>query len=358
MADEDRRRRENIFCKTDLLSPRLSSRTVRFMHRMLRHGIIVFGALLPVVVFAQSSASSSSAPFASVAISQQSGVEVRGDFQVGPTRYVLEMDPGETRTVEIQLTSREGEPRSYTVGVEDFSVTDDGTDNIQFYGNGYGPFSARSWIEPATTSIGLKHGERAFLPVRVTIPKNASVGDHYSVVLFERDPKGEVQGGFNLIARIGALLLITVKGDVVHKGGMDYFRVSKPLYWSLPTQFSIQYKNEGTVHVTPSGRIEVKNIFGIPVDDIPVKDWYVLRNSVRRRDIVWQPKFALGYYKATLTLNSAAQESEIQKTVSFWVVPALPVLLTLFIIFLVSFLVQAFFSHFEIKKKKEEASRR
>ncbi len=323
------------------------------MRRLLRHGIVTVGLLVPAIVFAQSS-SSSAAPFAPVAISQQSGVEVRGDFQVGPTRYVLEMDPGETRTIEIQLTSREGEPRTYSVGVEDFSVTDDGTDNIQFYGNGYGPFSARSWIEPASTSIGLKHGERAFLPVRITIPNNASVGDHYSVVLFERDPTGDVQGGFNLIARIGALLLITVKGDVVHDGGMDFFRVSKPLYWSLPTQFSIQYKNAGTVHLTPSGRIEVKNIFGIPVDDIPVKDWYVLRNSVRRRDIVWQPKFALGYYSATLTLNSAAQDKEVVETVSFWVIPALPVLLALLMIFIVSFLVQAFFSHFEITKKKED----
>lgn len=323
------------------------------MHRVLRHGIAFAGLLLPAAVFAQTAASSSSAFSAPVGISQQSGVEVRGDFQVGPTRFVLEMDPGETRTIELQLTSREGEPRSYSLSVEDFSVTDDGTDNIQFYGNGTGPFSARSWIETAVPNVGLKHGERAFIPVKITVPKNAAVGDHYSVVLFERDPKGEPKGGFNLIARIGALLLITVKGDVIRQGDMQNFSVSKPLYWSLPAQFSIQYRNTGTVHLTPNGRIEVKNIFGIPVDDIPVKDWYVLRNSVRRRDIAWQPKFALGYYTATLTLNSAGQASETSQTVSFWVVPALPVLIALLAIFAVSFLVQAFFSHFEIKKKKE-----
>jgi hypothetical protein len=324
------------------------------MHHSLRFGMSLTGVLLPLAVFAQSSSSLTTTPFAHVAISQQSGVEVRGDFQVGPTRFVLEMDPGETRTLEIQLTSREGEPRTYSLEVEDFSVTNDGTDNIQFYGNGSGPFSAKSWIETAMQNIGLKHGERAFIPVRVTVPKNASVGDHYSVVLFERHPTGEVKGGFNLIARIGALLLITVKGDLIRQGDMQLFRVKKRVYWSLPAQFDIQYRNTGTVHLTPVGHIEIKNIFGIPVDDIAVKDWYVLRNSIRKRDMIWQPKFALGYYSATLTLSSPGQESDIVKTVSFWIIPALPVLLGLLAIFIVSFLVQAFFSRFELKKKREQ----
>ena len=311
----------------------------------------------PALAVAQSS-SSSSAP-STIQISQQSGVEVRGDFQVGPTRFVLEMDPGETRTVEVQVTSREGEPRSYSIGIEDFAVTDDGTDNIQFYGNGTGPFSARSWITPAVVDFRLKHGERAFIPVTISIPKDASVGDHYSVVLFQRDPKlgEELKGGFNLVARIGALLLITVKGDIVKQGSMESFTVSRSLYWSIPARFAIVYKNTGTVHLTPSGHIEIANIFGIPVDDIGVKDWYVLRNSVRRRDIQWQPKFALGYYTATLHLTSAGQSDETIQTQTFWIIPALPVLLALLAIFFVSFLVQAFFSRFEIKKRGENAKK-
>lgn len=328
------------------------------MHRVLRHGITVLtlSSLVPAVVFAQSAGegSSSSAPATPIMISQQTGVEVRGDFQVGPTRFVLEMDPGEERTIEIQLTSREGEPRTYELGVEDFSVTDDGTDNIQFYANGNGPFSARSWIQPLVSSVDLKHGERAFIPVKVTVPKNAAVGDHYSVVLFERRPNGEVQGGFNLISRVGALLLITVKGDLIREGEMQMFFGKKNIYWALPAQFSIQYRNTGTVHLVPAGHVEMKNIFGIPVDDIAVKDWYVLRNSTRRRDILWQPKFALGRYTATMTLNSAGQKSEEVRTVSFWVIPALPVLLALLAIFAVSFVVQAFMSHFEIRKKGKE----
>lgn len=318
------------------------------MHRVLRHGITALAFL------GMTAGIAAAAPLNPVTISDQAGVEVRGDFQVGPTRFVLEMDPGEERIIEIQLTSREGEPRTYTLGIEDFSVTDDGTDSIQFYGNGAGPFSAKSWIDPAAWNIGINHGQRAFVPVKVTVPKNAAVGDHYSVVLFQRDPKANQGGGFNLVARIGALLLITVKGDLVREGSMQGFSVGKQLNWSLPVQFALRYRNTGTVHLVPTGHIEISNLLGIPVDDIPVKDWYVLRNSLRQRDIAWQPKFALGYYTATLHLSSAGQQGETVQTVSFWVIPALPVLIVLLAIFAVSFLVQAFFSRFEIKKKREK----
>lgn len=330
-------------------SPR--SITVNSMQRATRWGFSALGMLIiPSVLFAQTAGENEPRP--EIFVSQQAGVEVRGDFQVGPTRFVIELDPGEEKTVEVQLTSREGEPRFYTLSVEDFSVSDDGTDNIQFFGINDGPFSARAWVKPGVPDLSLKHGERAFIPVTVSVPRNASVGDHYSVVLFQREPKGETQGGFNLISRVGALLLITVKGDVLREGMLQQFLVRKRIYWSLPAQFAVQYRNTGTVHLVPTGHIDIRNLFGITVDDISVQDWYVLRNSTRRRDIVWQPKFALGRYTATLTLNSPGQSSETVETVSFWIIPALPVLIALIAIFAVSFLVQAFLSHFEVRRKK------
>lgn len=319
-------------------------------------GVLSF-LLLPFSSFAQGVAAPSSSSSASVhasqqiVINQQSGVEVRGDFQVGPTRFVLEMNPGEERSVELSVTSREGEPRSYDISVEDFAVSSEDNDNIQFYGKGDGPFSAKSWVTPVASSFTLRHGERATIPVRVSVPANAAVGDHYSVVLFERTIKDTTKGGFNMVPRVGALLLITVKGDVIHQGTLQMFRSASFLYWALPARFRVQYKNSGTVHMVPTGHIEMKNIFGITVDDIPVRDWYVLRNSTRRREVLWQPHFALGRYSATLSLNADGQEVTTPLTVQFWVIPTLPVLLSLLAIFGVSFLVQMFFGRYELKKK-------
>ena len=154
-----------------------------------------------------------------------------------------------------------------------------------------------------------------------------------------------------MVSRVGALFLITVKGDVIQQGTLQQFLVQRHLNWTLPVKFTLQYRNTGTVHLVPQGELNIRNIFGVTVDTVPVKDWYVLRNSTRRRDVVWQPTFAFGYYQTTLTLNAAGQQT-VQIPASFWVIPAIPTALIIIAIFAISFLVQAFFSRFELKKKK------
>lgn len=316
---------------------------------------VVLSGVLSVPAFAaqavNSSAASSVASSAPVIpISQQNDIPVANDFQVGPTRFVLEMAPGEERTIKIEILSRGGEEHSYSLSVEDFSSDETGND-IAMYGGKDGPFSSRAWVIPGVSKINLKHGERATLPVTIRIPANAAIGDHYSTVLFQRDPNG-VQPGFNIVARVGVLLLITVKGQVIREGGLKSFGTESPFYWKLPAMLDLRYQNTGTVHLVPTGRVEIRNIFGILVDEIPVKDWYVLRNSTRGRTITWQPGFALGYYKATLTVNASANHDTETLTTSFWVIPALPVALVLLAIFIVSLIVQVFFNRFEIRKKK------
>lgn len=317
------------------------------MDRLARSGLItlVICACLTTVTNAQSD------PQSAISITPQTGIDVRGDFQVGPTRFVLEMNPGEQRTIEVQLISREGAERDYDVSVEDFAVTDDGTDAIQFYPNASGPFSAQSWVRPAVSTLRLRHGERATIPVTVTVPASADTGDHYSVVLFERASNAATQGGFNIVSRVGALLLITVQGDIVREGELDLFDSAQPLYWSTPAQLSVRYRNTGTVHLVPVGSIVIRNMFGMTVDDIPVKDWYVLRNSLRRREILWHPKFAFGRYTATLTLNSAGHATEEVATASFWLIPLLPLLGIIVTVLLLSFLLRSVVGRYELRRK-------
>lgn len=320
------------------------------LHISRRAFVALVTLALPITVAAATTPEDTQTPL--VRINQEQNVEVRGDFILSPTRIVMQLDPGEEQIVDVQILSREGEKRSYTVAVEDFSVSDDGSDNIQFYGGADGPFSARSWVTPAVSSLTIEHGQRAFFSVKVAVPKNASVGDHYSVVLFQRQPDATKPGGVSMISRIGTLFLITVKGDVIRQGALQQFLVQRHLNWALPVRFGMRYRNTGTVHLVPQGHIEISNIFGVTVDDIPVKDWYVLRNSTRLREITWQPKFAFGYYQAKLFLTAAGQQP-VETQVSFWVIPAIPTALIVIAIFAISFLVQAFFSRFELKRKKD-----
>ncbi len=322
-------------------------RTFRFF---VASGIIT-SLLLPSFALAQEGIASSIAPSA-VPVSQEGGIPVRNDFQVSPTRFTMELEPGEEQTVQISLLSRSDDEYTYSITAEDFGADEE--EDIRLFGGQDGPFSARRWAKTPITSLKLSHGEHATIPVTVTVPANAAAGDHYVAVLFQRDPKEGPQAGFNIIARVGVLFLITVKGPAVKKGHLETFKSLLPVYWWLPAEFSLQYRNEGTVHLVPQGSVQIKNIFGITVDDIPVRDWYVLRASARNRLITWKPHFALGYYKATVKVKTEANPESEEISVAFWVVPVIPVSIGLIAIFLVSFIVQMFFSRFEIRTKKKK----
>ncbi len=280
----------------------------------------------------------------------QTDIYFGDDFQLGPTRHVLSLAPGEEKRLEIQLTNRERTESSYTLLTEDFT-SGDARNPIALFSRALGPFSARSWVTLPSRSVRLKSAERAYLPVTVRVPANASAGDHYTAVVIQRDLPSEVPSGFNVVSRVASLLLITVEGDVVRDGSLQGLTSARGVYWSLPATFTAEYRNTGTVHLVPTGAVRIKNLFRAVVDEIPVRDWYVLRESSRLREIQWQPTFALGYYTATLSVTRGEGAPAEEQTVSFWVLPLLPVALVLLVIFLASFLVQVFFSRFEIRKK-------
>lgn len=290
---------------------------------------------------------SSSAP---IRIELQPEVPVRNDFQLGPTRFELELAPGETRTLQIELTSRMGRHASFDFEKEDFGPGENENDQTKLYGNLKGPYSAKEWLTPGATSVSLEHGERAFVPVTISVPANADPGDHYAAVMAKRESDEKTAGGIAIVSRVGILFLITVKGDVVRKGEVLSLSTAKSLYFNMNVPLSIRAKNEGTIRLYPEGTVDVKNLLGVTVDQIPVSDWVVLRNSTRSVQLTWKPTFALGRYTATTNIKINGQPANAM-TVSFWVVPLLPVLGILIAIFLVSFFVQYFFARFEIKKK-------
>ena len=304
--------------------------------------------LSPVLAFAQDSTVANTR---GVQVVPQQNVEIRNDFQFGPTRFEITLAPGEQKTVEIQLTSRMGRRSSFHFEQEDFSPSENENEQTRLYGKLKGPYSAKDWVSPLIGSITLQHSDRAFIPVTISVPPDADPGDHYAALLARRelDP-GENKGGIAVVSRVGVLFLITVEGPVQRKGSLVSLTVPKPFFTETQVPLMLRAKNDGSVRMYPEGDIVIRNILGVAVDRIPVKDWIVLRNSSRTLTLDWKPAFALGRYTAETTLKVFGENMDTL-SVAFWVVPILPVLLVLLAIFLVSFLVQYFFSHFEVRKK-------
>ena len=329
----------------------LRARSLKLCHRMRRSvSALLLGLALHAVV-PVALAQTPNRP-ESLRVNVQNDTPAVGDFTVGPARVILNMAPGEERTVEVQITNREGRLAAFDLSTEDFS-SDPEREGTPIFSppDEDGLYPARTWIEPETDRLELRHAERAFLRVTVRVPSDAEPGDHQAALIVTRDVESQPIGGFSIVSRVAALFIVSVEGDVVREGTIDSLQARRTFNWFLPAFLRLTASNTGTIHMIPMGMIRIENIFGITVDEIPVKNWVILRDSSRYRDFEWKPKFALGYYRATTDLTAYDGMAMQPVSTSFWVVPLLPVLIILFFIFLVSFLVQYVASRFEIKRK-------
>lgn len=292
-----------------------------------------------------------------VRVNQQDNMSVYNHFRIGPARHILKLAPGSGTTVDISVLNLQGKDSLYVLSTEDYAADDSQEGAAKFYGSETdGPYPARFWLRPEISRLPLHHGEKGFIKVHILAPRDAEPGDHQAAVMVQEENTDEKQGGFKILSRVAALFIITVEGELIEDARILGIRTQYLLNWSTPITLLLTGRNNGTVHTIPYGTVEIRNIFGAVVDEIPIQNWVLLRNSEKEREFSWEPKFALGYYKATanLSLNSNIGENlTAPVSTSFWVLPLLPVLLVLLGIFTISFLVQYFFSRFEIQKKEK-----
>lgn len=324
------------------------------MLRTQRISAAFLGALLAFMPVATAVAQEEEVQPVRIQVNRENNVEDTDKYYIGPTRFLLDMEPGETRTVEVQVMNQEGETRMYVLETEDFAIDPEQNGAATFFpSHAAGPFPARGWLTPEVGSFELGHGERAFIRVRVSVPENAEPGDHYAAVVVAHEPSiPDEQSGFAVQSRVASLFIVSVAGDIQQEGMLEKLTTRRFINWMLPVFLRLTVRNTGNVYMQPTGAIRIRNIFGITVDEIPLRgELVVYRDSVRSEDISWKPRFALGRYTAETDLSAFSGTALASVSTSFWVFPLLPVLIMLCLIFLVSFLVQYFFTRFEIKRK-------
>lgn len=288
---------------------------------------------------------------------------IENDFVLGPGKTDLVLEPGEKSVQQIAVTNRLGEDREFTVEIEDFSGSYDADQTVVLFGDAKGPYSLKDYIKPEVTEFSLKHGERILIPVEVDIPADSEAGGLYASVLVSTVPSDteakSSAGQTKIISRLGTLFFVRVAGDVNESAKLEGFKVTDTKYGFYekgPVPFEIALRNEGNIHIIPSGKIEITNLIGKKVGEVTVDKYFAMPSSLRERVVNWNSASLLGKYTATLTLDKNYQqkpnESE-QMTVSFWVIPwkiLLVVLVSLLVIWrLLKFMMGKF--KFEIKKK-------
>lgn len=282
-----------------------------------------------------------------------------GDFVVGPGKIEVTVKPGETVTKYMTITNRISDGRSFGVAVEDMSGSADPTQSVVLLGDARGPYTLKDDVFFHDNKVDLNLGERAVVPITITMPQNAQPGGYYGAVLvstLETRPKNqEVTTDIQspIISRVGVLLFITVSGKVDTSGSLTKFSTIGDKWWfqSGPVNLGLLFENTGSVYLNPYGEVKVQNIFGEEVGLVEVDPWFVLPKSLRLREVTWDRQLLLGRYTFTAKINRGYGDIVDEKVFHIWVLPWKIVGGLFIIIFLIIFLIRFMFTHFEFKRK-------
>jgi hypothetical protein len=296
-------------------------------------------------------------------IQKLANVLVENDFTLGPGKIELFLNPGESVTRTLLITNRLGRPMKFRVEIEDFTGSPKGDKAVVLLGEKKSPYSLRDYLHPEIREFTLAHGERMVLPVTVSIPKDAEPGGLYGSVLISTSPSENIlqreedktKGQVKLVARVGALFFVRIKGKALERGQLEKFDTvnSKRFYQSGPVYFSIYYKNMGNVHLDPYGVIEIKNILGKKIGEIEIEPYFAMPKSLRYREVRWDRKLGIGRYTATLFLNRGYNNIIDTAKISFWILPWKIILIVGFLLFIIIWLIWWIATHFEIRKKSK-----
>src|SRR3989344_3007177 len=263
-----------------------------------------------------------------------------GALTISPAKFILSADPGEIITDTINIRSDLDKTVTFYPAFQRFAMKGGEVIFLEDASD------LASWIKTEPSLITVKPGETAGVSIIINVPEDADPGGHYAAIFWSSaNPKGGT-GGVGVMTRVGALVLLEVSGEVVESAELLDFSTldSKRFFTHLPIGFSYGLKNLGTVHLSPVGKVTIKNIFGktSAILNINIQGVNVLPGGMSAFNTQnWEPKgsteikgkgffsalkkemssFHFGFYRADLDLEYGRQIKTIKAGFGFWIFP-------------------------------------
>ncbi len=312
---------------------------------------LFFGALLMCGFFGFANMS------AAYVIEDISGATDENLFVVGPTKTDFVLEKGKSATLDVKVSNLTGDTRDFILEVEDFTASPEWNQAIMLLGAERGPYSLRDYIKFSQKTFTLRHGERAVVPVTVSVPMNAEPGGLYGALLVSMQPLPKVVEGERvinqtpLVKRIGSLFYVRVAGPVKEEASLVSFDTvgSRRLFGASPVTFNILVENKGNIHLVSEGEVVVTNMFGDVIDELKVDRWFVMPDSIRLRDVNTSRDLMIGRYRADLSLKMFGDKVE-ERAVVFWVLPWKLLLLVFVIALIILWILRWVSKNFKISR--------
>jgi len=295
-------------------------------------------------------------------------------LEIAPPLVYLNANPGQTITTQIQVRDISSGDLLVFGRADDFiAAGTNGDPKILFNDSTTtDPYSMKAWVAPMPYVL-LKPEQINNINVTINVPRNASPGGHYGVIRFSATPPSLAnKNGVALSASLGTLILLTVSGHLVQNLSLSKFYTTDTsghvtsFFQSDPITFSEALKNSGNVALQPQGQIVVKDMFNkqlVSMNINPLTD-NILPSSTRIFSQTLNPvmignKKMFGRYSAYLDLTYGTSNKTIQATVTFWVIPVVPIIILVVAVivgfFLLRWLIKRYNKHILDKANKSKS---
>ena len=195
-------------------------------------------------------------------------------ISLAPARLELEMQPGSETTVVVNLdyhgTAENSKPVRIVANLNDWTIDRDG--QVQFAKANTLPNSASSWMiySPAETTV--TPGNLHAIRVTISVPKDATPGDHLSALIIEQRPDNikldENRRQMVIRYRMGAVFYIKVP-QLRRHGSLESLRAEAKGDQVIVTP---RLKNDGNSVIRPLTSLKVTDSSGASIAELPQKE--------------------------------------------------------------------------------------
>lgn len=232
------------------------------------------------------------------------------DDAAGATRanFAYELDPGAVIEDSIAVTNDGSADLTLDIYPADAFTTREG--NIDVLTSGAESVDGGSWVSVSATTVTLAPGEEAVVPFTLSVPADATPGDHPAGIvtsLRTDDPAAQVQ----VDRRLGSRMQIRVSGELVPAVEISSPTVSFSGQWNpfASGAVTVDYSltNTGNTRVTATSAVNVAGPFGIAaVGTAPEQLSEVLPGSTIDVSETLDGVAALGWLSGTVTVAPAS----------------------------------------------------
>src|SRR5215510_6563401 len=221
-------------------------------------------------------------------------------ISLAPARLELEVQPGQETTVVVNLdyhsTTENSQPVRIVASLNDWTIDRNG--QVQFERANTLPNSASSWLiySPAETTV--TPGNLHAIRVTVSVPKDATPGDHLSALIIEQRPDNikllnENRRQMVIRYRMAAVFYIKVP-QLRRQGSLESLRAEATGDQVVVTPL---LKNAGNSVIRPLTSLKVTDSSGTAVAELPQKESLpVLGGAELMQPLVVDTRLAPGTY--------------------------------------------------------------